>query len=331
MSVSLCVFKFVGNWIGYWEGSKQYPITVAEAQGTMIGDDFVIMSGFKNGYINVTAETYALNMSDPAANWRRMDDMPVALGITHVGFALIGKKAYRCGGYLGGSIGQHTDICLTYDHSKQPGTGQWSVFASLPDGGRSGGGMVYDSKRNALVYSGGATRPMSGNLFSVDHRDTWMYSFGNISAGWVRKADMPFSGNHISFVTATDATGKERHFFVGGQLGPDEEHGNTNENYEYDAQNDIWIQRQPMPFTRGHAAASTRPIGCGFVVAGGITNEFGMTADVSYYDIPTATWTSIGSLSNSINTPVCVIRGGYMHCETGWSNGIFSWKRQFTL
>jgi hypothetical protein len=331
---SLTIFpflQFVGEWQGYWAGSKQYPITVAEGQGGLIGKEFVIFSGFKNGYTNVTTETYALDMSNASAKWRRMDDMPISEGMTHIGCVVVGMKAYICGGYLGGSIGQHTHHCLMYDHSKPPGMGQWTAFASLPDGGRSGGGMVYDSTLNALFYAAGCTRPMRGNVFSVDHNDTWMYSIDNPGAGWVPRAPIPYLGNHISFVTAKDKNGRDRHFFVGGQLGQHEDNGNQNHNFEFDAINDKWIKHTPMPITRGHAAASTRAISCGFIVAGGLSNEQGMTADVAYYDIPSATWTSIGILSNPINTPVCVIRGGWMHCETGWASGIFSWMRQITV
>jgi hypothetical protein len=31
-----------------------------------------------------------------------MDDLPVAAGITHGAFAVVGLKLYMCGGYLGG-------------------------------------------------------------------------------------------------------------------------------------------------------------------------------------------------------------------------------------
>jgi hypothetical protein len=131
---------------------KPYPINVAEAQGSMIGSDFVIFSGFKNGYSNATTETYALDMTIADASWRRMDDMPFPQGLTHLGIAVAGMKAYICGGYVGGSLGTHADNCFIYDHSKLPGFGQqWSSFASVPMGGRSGGGLIYDSTLNALT------------------------------------------------------------------------------------------------------------------------------------------------------------------------------------
>ena len=87
-----------------------------------------------------------------------------------------------------------------------------------------------------------------------------------------------------------------------------------------------------MPFTRGHASSSTRAMGCGFIIAGGSTNENGKTKDISFYDITTDTWTKIGELPNAINTPVCDIGvDGYLYCESGWPNGTFSHKRKIYL
>ena len=75
-----------------------------------------------------------------------------------------------------------------------------------------------------------------------------------------------------------------------------------------------------MPSGRGHATASTRPIGCGFIVAGGsvngVTTKKNRTTDILYYDIPSDMWTSIGHLSVRFPhaTPlVDVHANGYMY------------------
>jgi N-acetylneuraminic acid mutarotase len=306
---------------------------VAEAHGAIVGNDLLLISGFTNGYSQCTAKNYALDITNPSAIWRQMGDHPLAVGITHVTLVVIGMKVYMCGGYVGGDPGPHTDKCFVYDHSKAPGTGQWSTFPSLP-AGRAGAGMVYDSTRNALIFAGGATRPNAGSSYAIDHPDTWMYSFANATAGWVKKADLPFLANHLSFVTAKDNTGKERHYWMGGQVGADEPNGNRAENYEWDAQGEKWIQRRSMPIPRGHAAASTRAIGCGFFIAGGTTNGNGSlnkTSDLSYYDTPSDTWTKIGDLPAAINTPVCDIKNDAVYCESGYATGLFSYKNQFTF
>jgi N-acetylneuraminic acid mutarotase len=213
-----------------------------------------------------------------------------------------------------------------YDHSQPPGVGkQWSLFAKLPDG-RAGGAMVYDSTLNALIFSGGAKRPIAQKRTAVDYSSTWLYSLSNPSAGWVARAPMPFHANHMSFVTAIDAGGKERHYFTGGQKREDEPNGNNVEHFEYDALNDRWFVRKNMTIPRGHAASSTRAIGCGFIMVAGCTNGGQKIADISYYDIPTDSWTSLGNLTAPVNTPVCDISSGVLYCDTGWDSGRFSKK-----
>jgi hypothetical protein len=186
-----------------------------------MGNDLLLVSGFTNGYSQCTAKNYALDITNSSAVWRQMDDHPLAVGITHILPVVVGMTMYMCGRYVGADPGPHTDKCFVYNHSITPGTtGQWSTFPSLP-AGRAGGGMVYDSTRNALIFAGGGTRPDAGSSYSIDHLDTWMYSFANATAGWVKKADIPLLANHMSFVTAKDDTGKEGHYFLGGQMGAD--------------------------------------------------------------------------------------------------------------
>jgi hypothetical protein len=239
-------------------------------------------------------------------------------------------KAYFCGGYVGARLGVHNGSCFEYDHAKAPGSGQWTSFTSLPDGGRSGGGMIYDPVMDALVYAAGSQRPIRGVKSAVDFNDTWMHSLTDPSAGWIPKANIPFVGNHMNFVTAMDESGRKRHFFFGGQRGDNETRGNTNEMYEYDAVLDAWTQRQSIPYAVGHAAASARAIGCGFIISGGSING-GLTSAISYYNIPTNQWTKIGDLPERTHANVCVLADGMLRCETGTIDGIFSWMRPISL
>lgn len=256
-----------------------------------------------------------------------MDDYPFPIGVTHAAFVVVGMKFYMCGGYAGGGIGMHTDVCMVYDHSKPSGVGQqWSLFTPLPGGGRAGGHMVYDSTLKALIFSGGATRPIPQRRTAVDHRDTWMYSLNNPSSGWIAKAPMPFHANHMSAVTAKDSNGIERHYWTGGQLEENEHDGNISEHYEYDAVNNVWIARTFMSIPRSHHASSTRAVGCGFIVVAGCTNGGQKMSDISYYDTVSDTWTKLGDLSSSINTPVCDIGNNVLFCDTGWDSGLFSKK-----
>lgn len=319
--------------VGEWEQAKKYPIPVAESQGAMIGDDFFIVSGFSQEWSLTTRKAYALNVNDPDAVWRRMDDIPVpeGVGITHAATAVVGTKFYMCGGYLGGNPGPETASCFVYDHSVEAGTtGQWSQLLDLPEG-RAGGGMVYDRYCNALFFAGGAQRPEEGLKYAIDYPDTWMLDLAHVESGWEAKPNATLVTNHVSHVTAKDSFGRERHYWAGGQRGEYEANANSNELYEWDALNELWINRAPMLLARGHATESTRAFGCGFIVAGGSTNEYGKISDISYYHIPTNTWTSIGNLPKAINTPVCDINDGFLYCETGRLKNKYSYRIQIAL
>jgi len=322
------------KWTSTRGTDKAYPLGVGEAQGGMIGKDFVITSGFYNTVKVATPQTWAIDTSDPSATWRRQDDMPITLGVTHCATVIIGTKIYLLGGYLGGNlgtdgVGQEVDDVLVYDHSKPTGE-QWSRLPNLP-AGRAGGGAFYDSNANAILFGTGAVRPKSGSRFAVDYDDTWMYSFNNPGAGWVQKASTIFKANHMQFVTAIDPNGAERHYFVGGQEGEDEANGNIGDLAEYNFEANQWTKRADMPIPRSHATSSTRAYGCGFLIITGTTNGASRTPDVSYYEPATDTWTKIGDVpGNGLNTPVCDINTvdgqDWLFCETGWVATDWSYK-----
>lgn len=234
-----------------------------------------------------------------------MDDMPVVIGVTHAGVVAIDTKVYLCGGYAGSASGHHVDTCFVYDHSKSPGTGQWSTFPSLPDSGSGGGTMFYDSAKNALFYTGGAQRPIAGSRQVKDVTNTWKYSFNDPLSGWLASTAIPYHANHQSSVTNRNMFGEERHFVLGGQRGSNEITNNIADVYEFIASTETWIRRASLPYGRSHASISTRAIGCGFIVAGGSLNgqKLTRTSDIHYYDIPSDSWTMIGSLPTVAATP----------------------------
>jgi hypothetical protein len=286
----------------------------------LVGDDLVIFGGFTNSFTIATNRTYARDLTGAiSSDWRRMDDMPLVLGITHAATVAVGQKVYFCGGYQGPHPGQHVPYCFIYDHSKAPGSGQWSNFTFLPNGGTAGAGMIYDSVRNMLFYSGGGQRVIPNSVHPIDVSDTWKISLTDPSSGWMPSTPIPYQANHLSYVTHQDEKGTERHFFLAGQKQEYESSGNLAENYEFVAGGETWIRRADMPFPRGHAAASTRAVGCGFIIAGGSANSNSTRknriADISYYDILSDAWTAgIGMLPYEGATPIVVIHpNGYMH------------------
>lgn len=297
-----------------------YPIETEEPQGLLVGNDFIQFSGYTMRFANATNLTYARDVTDVNSTWRRMEDVPVDWGITHVPTVAVGSKVYLCGGYSGAAAGLHIPHCFVYDHAIEPGNGQWSRLPNLPHGGSGGGGMIFDRLRNALYYTGGAQRFKLGSTKATDVNNTYRYSFNNPAAGWVATSPLPYKANHLSYVTHTDVYGRERHFFLGGQEKEFECCRNVADNFEFIAATETWVRRSSMPMARGHASASTRPIGCGFIVAGGSINAVNgstfrvRTGDISYYDLSTDTWSSLGSLPTRGATPLVDIHpNGYMY------------------
>jgi hypothetical protein len=252
-------------------------------------------------------------------------------------------KFYMCGGYYGGGGDYNgkeppnVPYCFIYDHAAPAGQ-QWAESANFPDlprttenvphrfSGTGGAGMICDTATNTAVYAGGAVRDDPAGYGTRDVTDAWKIDLGNVAAGWKRVSDIPLKRNHISAVTAKDHAGIEHHFFLGGQKGGQEGSGNSKEVYEYIVATDTWLRHPDMLLTRGHASSSTVAFGCGFVIAGGTTNEMGRTTEIHYYDIPTQTWMNIGDIPSTENTPVCGIytpppnTGGaqYFHCASPW-------------
>jgi hypothetical protein len=219
--------------------------------------------------------------------------------------------------YLGGHPGQATNKCRVFDHSKAPGKGQWSSFPDLP-GPRGGGGMVYDSVRNSLVFAAGATRPVVGSANTIDHPTTWTISLSEPGAQWVQKADIPFTANHMAFTSAKDSSGSQHLYFMGGQTSEQEANGNNQLLYEWVSSSESWVRRQDMLKSRGHASSSTKGYGCGFFTIAGTSNGLGKIPDIDYYDSGSNSWTKIGDLGNSLNTPVCdavtLDDGDWLYC-----------------
>jgi hypothetical protein len=283
--------------------------------GAMIGDDFVIVSGFSETFDNVTQQVFAFDTRNATPQWREMDPVPVP-GFTHAGYAVDGSVLYICGAYIGGvNVIRDGSTCLKYTHTSPTGS-QWSFLPSLPDG-RGGGGFFHIKESNSLLYATGATRRGA----TIDQTTTWELFIDNLSEGWITRAPTLYKANHISHVTVF-YEGRYRYYIAGGQLEQEEYTGNQPDLIEWDQASKTWIRRANMILPRGHASASTLPYGCGFMMIGGAINTGWSTSDISFYSIETDTWTKIGDLPRSLNTPVCdIVRNlndsDWLYCITG--------------
>jgi N-acetylneuraminic acid mutarotase len=301
-----------------WERiPPDYPIEAAEVQAAIIGTDLFIFGGFVNDFANVTTASFSRNINAINSTWREMDEMPVAIGITHAAVVVIGMKLYMCGGYSGKRPGSHVPNCFIYDHSVAPGDGQWSAFTNLPNEGSAGGGMIYDSTKRMLYYAGGGQRSAPNSLDTTDVTDTWKISIDAPSNGWKRSTPFPYRANHLSSVTTRSFSGQERHFFVGGQLGENELTGNVGDLYEFLPSTETWVRLASLPSPRSHTAISTHAIGCGFIMAGGTLNSStekkNRTSEILYYDIPANQWATIGQLPSRGATPAVFLSYDYIY------------------
>jgi hypothetical protein len=292
--------------------------------GAMIGDDLVVVSGFDDGFDGVTKRVYALKTSDPTADWREMDPVPTDDGFSHAAYSVKDSIMYICGAYVGPSPGPDSPICLKYNHAAAKGK-QWSYLPELPDG-RGGGSLHYLEETNSLMFSTGAIRS-DGSWEDMDN--VWELSLNNVNAGWKDLPPIPYTGNHIGHVSAK-LNGRKRYFTIGGQHTSDEGNGNKVDNYEWDNIQRKWFKRKDMPYGRGHISSSTVAYGCGFFIAGGAINDEKRTDDVTYYGIDTDSYTSIGKLPRTVNTPVCdmayLSTGKYLYCVSGPFSKEFSWR-----
>jgi N-acetylneuraminic acid mutarotase len=315
--------------VGDWERWAKYPISVAESMGALVGDDFIIVSGFAGAFTNVTTQVYAYNTRILNSVWRQLDDVPVP-GFTHAAYAVAGLKMYICGAYVGPTPGPDSKICLKFTPTAPSGQ-QWSFLPEMT-ASRGGGGLNHIKETNSIIYSAGATRR---NGKTIDYNTTYELYLDNPAGGWIRRADIPYKGNHASHVTAY-YQGKPRYYWAGGQLQQNESLGNQNDLVEWDQDTKTWIRRAYMPLPRGHASSSTVAYGCGFLMIGGAINTGTKTPDISYYGVDSDTWTKIGDLTQKMNTPVCdIIRNlnnsDWVYCQSGPVNSTFNWRRRISV
>jgi Kelch motif len=277
--------------------------------GGFIGTDLFQFGGFGTSFR--VGSNRAAYQSTVTGLWTQVDPLPNPKGISHMGTVIVGNKVYACGGFVGGLGGGFvaTNECYVYTH-KNPSGSQWATLPSLP-GIRAGGGLMYDTVRNSLIFATGADEKRFSN---VDHYDVWELALDDIAAGWVSIVPLPYRANHVG-ATTVDYQGIEKHFVVGGQHGSQEFVGNYDLAYEFNFVTNAWTQIANIPLPTGHTSSSTIPYKtCGFFIMGGSNNCDCRTSAIYYYDIGTNTWTRIGDLPKAGNTPVCSILGDWLYC-----------------
>lgn len=81
---------------GRWRTLPDLPANRDHVGGAVIGRTLYVVGGRDHGQVNVQNTTFALDLSDPHAHWKRKADMPTARGGLATG--VIGTTIYTFGG-----------------------------------------------------------------------------------------------------------------------------------------------------------------------------------------------------------------------------------------
>ena len=96
--------QLTGGWV---KPHGDFPISVVEAQGGMIGNDLCVVSGFLNGADDSTPNIYCIDTQDTTADWVQrvslkdadsIEGTKLGIGLSHGAEAVVGSKFYVCGG-----------------------------------------------------------------------------------------------------------------------------------------------------------------------------------------------------------------------------------------
>ena len=96
--------QLTGDWT---KPHGDFPISVVEGQGGMIGDNFCLVSGFLNNADDTTPDIYCIDSQNTDADWVErvglkdsdsIEGTSLGIGLSHGAVAIVGPKLYLCGG-----------------------------------------------------------------------------------------------------------------------------------------------------------------------------------------------------------------------------------------
>lgn len=218
--------------------------------------------------------TRRADVYDPRSDrWSELPDMPMA--ITHAGVATDGANIYLAGGVVGSGAGDKisaTTAVWRYTIASQ----QWTSIPSLPEP-RGAGDLALLGR--TLHFFGG-----TGIDRYVSEDEHWTLSLDD-GTEWTPAAPLPNARNHLAAAVVDGAL-----YVIGGQYGHNETLVTQRSVQLYDAAQDQWIERAPLPAGRSHIA--TAVVNGQIYVFGG-EEQHGVAQDeVFVYDPRTNAWTS---------------------------------------
>ena len=281
------------------------PTTVgrSEGMGAVVNGKLHLFGGYVDTTFKPTSRG---DVYDPATNsWRQIASLPV--GISHVGTVALGDSIYFAGGYPANSSGNQT-FSTTAVRRYDTTTNAFSDLPPLPSA-RGGGALVAVGR--VLHFFGGS------DAARRDAAQHWALDLDNLAAGWVVRAALPLSTNHVA-----GAVVDGRIYCIGGQQNQDSAAIQRAEVQMYDPATDRWTARAPLPLARSHITSSTFVRNGQIIVAGGIGPGNRVINRVDSYNPVNNTWTALTPLpANRLSGVGDVLPDGRILFTTGGTGG----------
>jgi N-acetylneuraminic acid mutarotase len=265
-----------------------------EGQSALVDGQLYTFGGYYGNLIG-TNLTQRYNVS--TNTWVNL--APAPLAVTHMGVAVVGKKVWLIGGFVGDHPGPVTAAVQIYDTQ----TNSWSMGPPLPAPRGSGAAAVVGHQLHAF-----------GGLLPdrrTDTGDHYVLDLANIGAGWHTAAPLPEPRNHLS-----GATVGGKIYAIGGQKDHDGPRSIGSFVHVYDPITNTWARVADLPVNRSHFEPGTIALDGKILIVGG-SNNFSDYGDILSYDPATNLWSKFCDLPTTLVAPFAQVIGSNLVVAQG--------------
>ncbi len=162
--------------------------------------------------------------------------------------------------------------CTSGPNSDETGfvSGTWSTVQSIPEPVQE----IHAAVLGGHIY-------IAGGFDATDSPTVSAYRYDPVADVWQQIADLPAARHHMPLVAVSDSL-----YAVGGLAGGG--FGAQSTLWLYDAPNDRWLPRAPLPEPRGASAGAA--VNGRVVVVGGYDDSVTLLDSIAIYDPTTNTW-----------------------------------------
>jgi hypothetical protein len=312
---------------GQWERRADYPIpagvthaAIAVEKNDVDGDQLYVCGGYVGGNPGpATAQCYVYRS---AANvWSTLPDLPAPRG----GGGLVYRQTSHSLLFATGAVRAGSDTvdyanAWTLDlASSSTAAAAWSPVAdSLLVGNHIASVTGVDGDGVEHNYFLGGQKGENEETGNVDIVTEYVTGTGT----WTNRAPMTMKRGHANAATIPYRCG---FIIAGGAINGTAAPSLFDHIWNFvmgilDALFGIKKKAQSVSSSTTTGGASMQKI-----FGGGVGRA--TTADISYYDIASNAWTTIGQLPSPVKTAVCDIKDDYLYCGTGGNSDF--WRRKF--